>query len=75
MTLLSDLPTEHELRNLPLWIIGARYRNTFNPKSVWREVLPSFGIASYTYDELADCWTSNAEWKADDLLKNLWKGT
>ena len=58
---LRDLPQEHELRNKPL--LGALYHYT--NQSFAREVLPSYGIARATYNQLADAWTNNSEFYFD----------
>jgi hypothetical protein len=63
MTLdLKALPPDHPLRNTPLAEIGAQYRPKGSPG--WREVLPSFGIAKKTFNQLSNVWTDNDDWKA-----------
>ena len=59
MISLSDLPPEHKLRNTPLADIKAKYKHT--SERTYREVLPSFGIAKRTYNELGVVWTKDTD--------------
>lgn len=58
---LHELAQDHELRNKPL--LGALYH--YKGQSFAREVLPSYGIARATYNQLADAWTNNSEFYFD----------
>ena len=51
---LHTLPAGHPLRSRPL--AGCWYRWTEG--TAWREVMPSFGIAKCTYDQLGPSWTT-----------------
>ena len=57
--LLHELPAGHELRRLPL--LGAQCRNLRS--GVWREIARSWGIASATYDQLGEAWTTTTEFR------------
>ncbi len=57
--LLHELPAGHELRRRPL--LGAQCRNLRS--GVWREIARSWGIASATYDQLGEAWTSTTEFR------------
>lgn len=57
--LLHELPAGHDLRRLQL--LGAQCRNLRS--SVWRDIGKSWGIASATYDELGEAWTSTTEFR------------
>jgi hypothetical protein len=58
---LASLPQEHPLRNTPLVEIDAEYRHT--ESKIWRKVLPTFGIAKKTYNQLAGCWVDYDIWR------------
>jgi hypothetical protein len=63
---LKTLDIDHPLRNKPLVEIGAFYKPI--GAIAWREVYPSFNIASKTFNQLAPCWTNHDEWKATKAL-------
>lgn len=58
---LKELPFEHELRNQPLAAIGVEYK--INGSKIWAKVLPSYGIAKKTFNDLGDVWTTWDEWR------------
>jgi hypothetical protein len=60
--LLHELDADHPNRNVSLLEIGAIYKGI--KEGTWREVLPSFGIAKNSYNQLGTTWTENIEWKA-----------
>lgn len=62
--MLRDLPVDHKLRNVPLIEIEAEYLPSGS--KVWAKVMPAFNIAKRTYNELAECWTDNDLWRAND---------
>lgn len=53
---LNDLSPEDPRRNKPL--AGAYYMN--KGFKILRQVLPSYGIAKSTYNELGDAWTATS---------------
>ncbi len=55
------LEQQHPLRNTPLAKLKAQYRYT-NDK-IWRTVLPTFGIANVTFNQLGDAWILGKEWR------------
>jgi len=57
--LLHELPVGHDLRRLPL--LGAQCRNLRG--GVWREIARSWGIASASYDQLGEAWTTTTEFR------------
>ncbi len=59
---LHELDADHPNRNVSLIEIGAIYKGI--REKTWREVLPSFGIAKITYNDLGETWTDGMEWKA-----------
>lgn len=65
MTLLSDLPVEHPLRNASLLSIGAQHRWIGSPAGKgWRPVMPSWRIAPRCFNDLGSAWTDNSQWRA-----------
>lgn len=60
MMILSELSEESKLRNIPL--VGAFYKG---PISGWKQVMPNFGIAKNTFNDLGHVWTSNTIWTFD----------
>lgn len=65
-TLLNDLPPDHPDRCRPL--LGARYR--WRLGKTWREVKPSYGVATNCFNDLGSAWTDNDVFTFDDPLKN-----
>ena len=59
--ILNDLPVDHVLRNTPLAEIGAEYR--WVKAKTWRRVLPSFRIATVSYNALGEVWTQGWIWR------------
>lgn len=63
MTLrLDTLPLDHWLRNTPLRNLDVHYKHS---KATRRKVLPTFAIASCTFNELSDAWTNRYEWTVE----------
>lgn len=60
--ILDSLPIDDPYRNTPLITIGAYYKPLSSPYA--REVLPSFGIAKVTYNQLGEVWLKDTEWYA-----------
>lgn len=58
---LKLLPNDHIKRNSPLVEIGAQYKGVHD--SNWRSVLPSFGIARNTFNDLGETWLASQEWR------------
>jgi len=54
-TFLNDLPVNHPDRNRPL--VGCWYR--WKNGKMWKEIKPTFPIASKTFNELGPTWTEN----------------
>ncbi len=64
---LSELPSEHHLRNTPLAEVGASYQwKLTKAPNDWHRVTKSFTIAKSTYNELAASWTESYRWRADE---------
>jgi len=59
--ILNDLPINHELRNKPLIEIGAEYQ--IKDSKMWNKVMPAFGIAKKTFNDLAPVWTTWDIWR------------
>lgn len=61
----KELPEDHPLRNTPLGKLNAKYKigERFRP------VLPSFGIAGSTWNQLGKVWTQH-DWELDDGSRN-----
>jgi len=59
----NTLPCDHPYRNRPL--AGCWYR--WVKGGPWRAILPSFGIAKATYNDLGPQWTDNCifSWSGD----------
>jgi len=57
MTILNDLPPNHELRNTTLHSISTVYR--WKHSTVWLPIGEKFGIAKKTFNELSAVWTEN----------------
>lgn len=57
--LLHTLPPGHPLRSAPL--LGAQCRNVHSKE--WRNIGPSWGIASASYDQVADAWAGATEFR------------
>lgn len=66
MLFLRSLPEDHPLRNSPLAEIGAEYR--YSGTKPWRKVLPSFGIAPFSYNQLGDAWLLDKDWRCDSQM-------
>ena len=60
MILLSDLEHEHPLRNTPLLIIGAKFKQ--KALKNWKDVTPNMNISKNTFNELGDVWTNWDDW-------------
>lgn len=58
--LLHELPRGHALRDRPLGEIAAHCRNRLGKE--WRDVA-RWRIASVSYDELGESWTSTSEFR------------
>ena len=58
--LLHELPRGHALRTRPLGQIAAQCRNRQGKE--WRDVA-RWRIASASYDELGESWTSTSEFR------------
>jgi hypothetical protein len=58
--LLEELPPDHALRKLPLGSIGAQCRNRLSKE--WRD-LARWRIASCSFDDLGESWTSTSEFR------------
>ncbi len=58
--LLHELPRGHELRISQMGGLGAQCRNLLGKE--WRD-LSRWRIASSTYDELGESWTSTSEFR------------
>lgn len=52
------VPKDHFSRTTPLGKLSAEYKIG----SSWRNVLPTFGIAKSTWNDLGDVWTQH-EWR------------
>jgi hypothetical protein len=61
---LDLLPPDHPLRNTPLAVIKATYQ--WERGQAVRTVLPSYGIAGNTFNELGDVWTNGYIWEVSD---------
>jgi len=61
---LKDLPPDHPDRNRPLVGMFNRSRGS----KLWYEVMPAFGIANKTYNQLAACWTTWDDWAVEKPL-------
>lgn len=57
---IKSLPPEHPARNTPLGLLKAEYKIG----STWRPVLPSFGIAKSTFNQLGEVWTQH-QWRVN----------
>jgi len=57
MTILNNLPHEHQLRNTPLHNLGTVYR--WKHSQSWLPIGEKFGIAKKTFNELSSVWTEN----------------
>lgn len=60
---LESLPEGHAYRNTPLASLGAVYRPVGS--SVWRRVLPTYGIAGCTFNQLGEPWRRWDEWRVE----------
>lgn len=58
--LLNELPPGHALRIGPMGGLGAQCRNLLGKE--WRD-LARWRIASASYDELGESWTSTSEFR------------
>ena len=56
--LLHTLPAGHPLRTRPL--AGCHHR--WRKGKAWREIKPSYKIASKTYNDLGPAWKKAADW-------------
>lgn len=64
---LADLPIDHELRNKSLIEIGAEYQ--IKDSKVWAKVMPAYGIAKKSYNQLGPVWTTWDKWKCVQNIK------
>ncbi len=58
--MLHELPRGHVLRSRPLGLLAAQCRNRLGKE--WRDVA-RWRIASASYDELGESWTSTSEFR------------
>jgi hypothetical protein len=69
---LKQLDYYHVLRNTPLIEVGAKYQ--LKDGKMWFEVLPSFGIATKTFNQLGESWLHDnwiatkysEDWQSDE---------
>lgn len=69
MIILNNLPENHELRNLPLKQIGAKYKWKGDSEKVpWRDVeVGAPKLVDSTYNQLGNSWTAFDWWGVDGM--------
>lgn len=60
---IDDLPHDHPLRNTPLSYICARYKWRETQSALWKYVMPSYAIATKSYNQLGAAWTEFDIWE------------